>query len=262
MTLEAAAIAEIADVIDRAQSEARTISKVTDAHPGMDVGDAYAVQRELLGRWRSAGRRLSGYKAGLTSKAKMAQMGVDQPTFALLTDDMWRPDGGVVETAGLIHPRVEAEIAFLTNAPLRGPGCTVAVVLEATEYVAAAIEILDSRYANFSFDLVSVIADNASSARYVTGGRPRRPQGLDLTTLGVVLEKNGEIVGLAAAAAVLGHPARSVAMLVDFLAESGEELPAGTFVMTGGVTEAIPVAAGDCVTARVAELGSVSIRFV
>lgn len=257
-----AAVSEIADRIDAARAVAKPITKVTDDHPDMDVADAYAVQRELLARWRAGGRRLSGYKAGLTSRAKMEQMGVSVPSFAFLTNDMARPDRGVVEMDGLIHPRVEAEIAFVTRESLRGPGCTVEAVVAATDFVVPAIEILDSRYEAFKFDLVSVIADNASSARYVTGGRPRRPTEIDLTTLGVTLERNGEMVGLAASAAVLGNPAASVAMLVDFLAGYDEELPAGSFVMTGGVTEAIPVKAGDCVVAQVQELGSVSIRFV
>lgn len=260
--LSSAAVSEIADRLEAARAAAKPITKVTDDYPDMDVADAYAVQRELLGRWQAVGRRLSGYKAGLTSKAKMAQMGVSVPSFAFLTNDMARPDRGVVEMDGLIHPRVEAEIAFVTRDALRGPGCTVEAVITATDFVVPAIEILDSRYEAFKFDLVSVIADNASSAGYVTGGRPRRVADLDLRTLGVTLERNGEMVGMAASAAVLGNPAASVAMLVDFLATCDEELPAGSFVMTGGVTEAIAVEAGDCVTAQVQELGSVSIRFV
>jgi 2-oxo-3-hexenedioate decarboxylase len=124
-----------------------------------------------------------------------------------------------------------------------------------------AIEIIDSRFAGFKFDLPSVIADNGSSARFVGGGRARYPNDIDLRTLGVVLEKNGEIVAAGASAAVLGHPAEAIAMLVNILAEQGVELAAGSFVMSGGITEAIAVKAGDSVIARFQELGSVSVRF-
>jgi 2-oxo-3-hexenedioate decarboxylase len=128
--------------------------------------------------------------------------------------------------------------------------------------VLPAVEVIDSRYENFRFDLKSVIADNTSSARFVTGGRHRSAAGLDLKNLGVVLEKNGEIVATASGAAVLGHPAASVAMLVNMLGTRGKSIPAGTLILTGGVTEAIAVAAGDSVTARFQHLGSVSMRFV
>jgi len=161
-----------------------------------------------------------------------------------------------------VHPRVECEVAFVTKRPLAGPGCTRDAVLEATDYVLPAVEIIDSRFSGFKFDLESVIADNGSSARYVAGGRAREPFDLDLRTLGVVLEKNGEAMAMGASAAVMGHPAEAVAMLVNILHELGETLPAGSFVMSGGITEAIPVKPGDNVIARFQELGSVSMRFV
>lgn len=131
----------------------------------------------------------------------------------------------------------------------------------ATDYVLPAIEIIDSRFSGFKFDLESVIADNGSSARFVGGGRTRYPKDLDLRSLGVVMEKNGEIVGMGAAAAVLGNPAEAVAMLVNILHDLGETLPAGSFVMSGGITEAIAVEPGDHVIARYQDLGSVSVRF-
>ena len=124
------------------------------------------------------------------------------------------------------------------------------------------MEIIDSRYRDFKFDLKSVIADNTSSSRFVVGSRMRNLDELDLRTLGVVLEKNGEIVAMAAGAAVLGHPLTAVAMLANHLGARGQEIPAGSFIMTGGVTEAIAVAAGDHVCARFQDLGSVSMRFV
>ena len=130
------------------------------------------------------------------------------------------------------------------------------------DYVLPAVEIIDSRFSGFKFDLASVVADNASSARFVGGGRPRYVKDLDLRTLGVVIEINGEIVATGASAAVMGHPAEAIAMVVNILAELGESLRAGSFVMSGGITEAVAVKPGDNVVARFQDLGSVSMRFV
>jgi 2-oxo-3-hexenedioate decarboxylase len=260
MALSAAVIAELAGIIDDAQHNAADIVKLTEAHPEMDVADGYAVQAELCRRWQASGRRLTGYKGGLTSKAKMVQMGLDTPVFGVLMGDTCIPDGDVVDMTQLIHPKVEAEIAFVTSRELSGD-VSIDEVLGATEFVLPAIEVIDSRFKDFKFDVQSVIADNTSAARYVVGGSPRRPDGLDLRLLGVVMERNGELVGSAAGAAVMGHPAASVVALVKWLADTGQALPAGSLVMTGGVTEAVAVHAGDHVTARVQNLGTVGVRF-
>lgn len=254
-------ICQLADRVLNAQDTAQTMAKLTDEFPAMTIQDSYAVQDELRRRWIARGERVTGLKAGLTSKAKMDQMGVHVPSFGILTSAMARPENGVVEIAQLVHPRVEAEIAFVTSEDLSGMDCTIEQVIAATEYVIPAVEVIDSRYEKFKFDLVSVVADNGSSSRYVTGGRPRRPAELDLRTIGVVIEKNGEIQALGASAAVLNHPANAIVMLVRHLAERGEILPAGSFVMTGGITEAIPVTKGDAIVARFQDMGSVTFRF-
>src|SRR4029078_6898470 len=183
------------------------------------------------------GRRLTGYKGGLTSKAKMVQMGLDTPGFGVLRGDTCAPDGDVIYMNGLIHPKVEAEIAFVTSRELSGD-VSIDEVLGTTECVLPAIEVIDSRYKDFKFDIQSVVADNTSAARYVVGGSPRRAAGLDLRLLGVVMECNGEVVGNAAGAAVMGHPAASVVELVKWLAGAGKALPEGSLVMNGGVTAA------------------------
>lgn len=262
MKLDQSTIAQLAEHLENAELNARDVTKITDEYPDIDWDDCYAIQYEIRRRKEARGHRIAGMKAGLTSRAKMKQMGVETPVFGFVFDYMSCPDGGEIKTSELIHPKVEAEICFVTKAPLRGPGCHVGAVLAATDFVIPAVEIIDSRYRDFKFDLKSVIADNTSSSRFVVGGRMRDPAELDLRTLGVVLEKNGEVVSMAAGAAVLGHPAIPVAMLANQLAQRGEEIPAGTFIMTGGVTEAIAVQAGDHVMARFQDLGSVSMRFV
>lgn len=260
MSLDAKTISVLADRVQHAQDNVHTITKLTDEHPSMSIEDGYAVQEELLRRWTARGDRLVGRKAGLTSKAKMIQMGVDVPSFGMLLASYARPENGAIEMDQLLHPKIEAEIAFVTKDELQGD-VTIEQVMAATDYVIPAVEVIDSRYENFKFDLPSVIADNSSSARYVTGGRPRDPREVDLRTIGVAIEKNGEIQALGASAAVLNHPAKAIAMLVKHLADRGQSLPAGAFVMTGGITEAIPVSRGDNVVARFQDMGSVSFRF-
>jgi 2-oxo-3-hexenedioate decarboxylase len=262
ITLSREDVVRLAERIEGAQTRAYAIPKLTDEYPDMTIGDGYAVQLELRKRFLAAGHRQVGWKAGLTSKAKMIQMGVNVPSIGFLTDRMSRPESSAISTSDLVHPRVECEVAFVMKKTLQGPGCNAADVLAATDYVLPAVEIIDSRFSGFKFDLPSVVADNGSSARFVGGGRARYAEDLDLRTLGVVMEKNGEIVTMGAAAAVLGHPAEAIAMLVNILAELGEHLPAGSFVMSGGITEAVAVKPGDSIVARFQELGSVSMRFV
>ena len=262
ITLNRNDIAALAERVEAAQLGATPIPKLTDDFPAMTLADGYAVQLELRRRWLARGHRQVGWKAGLTSKAKMLQMGVDVPSIGFLTSDMARAENAAVATKGMVHPRVECEVAFVTKRDLAGLDCTMAEVMAATDFVVPAIEIIDSRFTGFKFDLPSVVADNGSAARYVTGGRARFAADLDLATLGVVMEKNGEIVQTGATGAVLGHPAEAVALLVRVLAELDETLPAGSFVMSGAITEAVAVKPGDSVVARFQELGSVSVRFV
>lgn len=262
MQLDKNTIESLAAHLEAAELEARDVTKITDDHPQMDWEDAYAIQDEIRRRKEARGQKTAGLKAGLTSFAKMKQMGVDVPCFGFVSDYMARPDGGEIQMSELIHPKVEAEICVVTKAPLKGPGCHVGTVLAAIDFVLPAVEIIDSRYRDFKFDLKSVIADNTSASRFVVGGRSRDLQDLDLRTLGVVLEKNGQVVAMAAGAAVLGHPAAAIAMMANHLGARGQEIPAGTFIMTGGVTEAIAVAAGDSVSVRFQDLGTVSMRFV
>jgi 2-oxo-3-hexenedioate decarboxylase len=261
MTLDDATVSALAERLENAELNRAPITKITDEFPGLDWDDAYAIQGEIRTRKVSRGVKVAGLKAGLTSQAKMKQMNVSEPVFGFMCDYGSRADGGEVEIDGFIAPRVEAEIAFVTKADIKGP-CHIGTVLQATDFVLPAVEILDSRYENFKFDLISVVADNTSAAGFVTGGNSRRVADIDLRTLGIVLEKNGEIVELAAGAAVLGHPAESIVMLANMLARKGEIIPAGTFIMTGGVTAAVGVERGDHIAVRYQHLGSVSMRFV
>jgi len=262
MKLDAATVARLAEQLESCQLEARDTTKITNDYPDMDWDDAYAIQDAIRARKLGRGRRLVGLKAGLTSHAKMKQMGVTSPVFGFMTDDYAVADGGEVRCVELIHPKVEPEIAFVLREALRGPGCHVGAVLAATACLLPGVEVIDSRYRDFKFDLKSVIADNTSASRFVVGGVPTAPAGTDLATVGVILEKNGEAVAMGVGAAVLGNPASAVAALANHLAARGEEIPAGAIVLSGGITEAVAVAAGDTVTLRVHGMGSTSLRFV
>ncbi|MEN9890585.1 MAG: hypothetical protein RLY78_880, partial [Pseudomonadota bacterium] len=254
--------AELAAHLENAQLEARDVVKITDAYPDMDWKDAYDIQDTIRQRKEARGDRTAGLKAGLTSFAKMKQMGVDVPCFGFVSASMARPDGGEIRMSELIHPKVEAEICVVTKSALKGPGCHVGAVMAAIDFVIPGVEIIDSRYRDFKFDLKSVIADNTSAARFVVGGRPMRPEDCDLRTCGVVMEKNGVPVAFGAGAAVVGHPATAIAMLANHLGERGQEIPAGTLILSGGITEAVAVEAGDSVRLHVQGMGSTSLRFI
>lgn len=262
MNLTTSTLEALAQRLDDCAREARDTVKITDEWPQMDWDDAYAIQDAMRRRHLQRGAKLVGYKAGLTSHAKMRQMGVDTPVFGYLVDTFSIDDGGTCAAQTLIHPKVEPEIAFVTKAELKGPGCHIGSVLAATDFVIGGIEIIDSRYRDFKFDLKSVVADNTSAARFVIGGQPLAVNGVDLRTIGIVMEKNGRPVSFGAGAAVLGHPAAAVAQLANHLGARGESIPAGSLILSGGITEAVAVEAGDNVTLRVQGMGSTSVRFI
>lgn len=261
MKLDHATVLSLAEHLETCELEAHDTLKITDEYPDMDWEDAYAIQYAIRARKQARGDKVVGLKAGLTSRAKMKQMNVADPVFGFLAASFAVAEGGEIEIAKLIHPKVEPEIAFVTKAPLRGPGCHIGAVLAATDFVVPAIEVIDSRYRDFKFDLKSVVADNCSSSRFVVGGAATSVADLDLRTLGVVMEKNGVPVAIGAGAAVLGHPAAAIAMLANMLGRRGEEIPAGTLILSGGITEAVAVEAGDAISLRIQSLGSASVRF-
>ncbi|BFM06045.1 2-oxo-3-hexenedioate decarboxylase [Halioxenophilus aromaticivorans] len=255
-------VSQLAEHLEKAELEAYEVTKITNDFPHMTYEDAFDIQWEIRRRKQERGNKIVGMKMGLTSWAKMAQMGVEVPCYGFLADYFAIPDGGEIKHDELIHPKIEAELAFVTKAPLKGPGIHIGDVLRATDFVMPAVEVIDSRYKDFKFDLKSVIADNSSSSRFIAGGNAKPVSKLDLKTLGVVMEVNGEVVQLGAGAAVLGHPASSVAMLANMLGERGEEIPAGTFIMIGAITAAVQVNKGDSFVVRYQDLGTVSGKFV
>ncbi len=219
------------------------------------------MQRINLDRRLDAGARLVGWKVGLTSEAIQSWLGVDEPDFGGLLDDMAVNDGGSVETSRLLQPRAEAEVAFVLGRELEGPGCSVADVLAATDYLLPAIEIIASRVADWKITWADTVADNASSGMFVLGSRPVPVAAVDLRLAGMRLAKNGRTVSTGAGAACLGSPAVAVAWLANKLAEMGERLRPGAIVLSGALGPVTNVAPGDWLAAEISGLGSVGCRF-
>jgi 2-oxo-3-hexenedioate decarboxylase len=227
--------------------------------PLLDLETAYAVQRETLRRRQARGERVIGVKLGLTSKAKQRQMGVDSPLTAWLTDAMALPTGEPLPGKRLIHPRVEPEIVFVMGRRLAGPGVTAATALTAVEAVYGGFEIIDSRYQDFRFTLPDVVADNASSALFGIGPVGVPPTALDLTLEACLVEVDGVVVDSATGAAVQGHPAEALAYAANALGRRGLAIEAGALILTGGMTDAVPITDRTAITFTFTNLGTLTV---
>jgi 2-keto-4-pentenoate hydratase len=247
-------LAELAERLTKARTSITAIPQLSDDVPDLDLEGGYAVQRLL----REGRGDLVGWKLGVTSRAKQVQVGVDSPIRGFLATDHVLDLGEPLRVAEHINPRCEPEIAFVMGADLAGAHVTATEVLAATGGVAAGIEVLDSRYTDYRFTMPDVVADNASAGRYLIGS-PVPVDRIDLRLVGVVLEQNGEVVATASGAASLGHPAAAVAWLVRSLDADGEGLRRGDVILSGGLTAATPVAAGDTIVVSIDRIGSVEL---
>ncbi|MFF5988523.1 2-keto-4-pentenoate hydratase [Prauserella flavalba] len=232
---------------------------LTAEWPELDLDTAYQVQHRLVGHKTANGERVAGVKLGLTSRAKQRRMNIDSPLTAWLTDRMSLDPGLPLNTTTLIHPRVEPEIVFVLGRRLSGPGVTAGQALEAVAEVRAGLEVIDSRYVDYKFALPDVVADNASSARFVVGAHVCRPEELALDLEGCVLDVDGEVADTATGAAVQGHPAEALALAANSLWERGIALEPGWIVLTGGLTDAVPARTGSSITARFTHLGDLTL---
>ena len=236
--------------------------------PAMTIDDGYAIQRAWVKLELAAGRVIKGRKIGLTSRAMQQASQITEPDYAPLMDDMFFAQGSDIPFDRFIAPRVEVELAFVLGRPLRGPGVTLFDVLSATEYVTPAVEIIDARIEQFDCEtnamrkVFDTIADFAANAGIVTGGRPVRPNEVDLRWVGALLHKNGVIEETGLAAGVLNHPATGVAWLANRLAPHDEQLNAGDVVLAGSFTRPVTALAGDNFHVDYGPLGSVALRFV
>ena len=252
-------ILELTEYVHSAEREKREIEKITASlYPELTIDQAYLIQEELIEQKVKEGHKIVGPKMGITSEAKMKQMNVTDPIYGYVLDYMVVKEGDSISLSDYIHPKVEPEIGFVLEKDLEGPGITAQDVLEATAFVFPAIEIIDSRYENFNFTLPDVIADNTSARGAVFGTYIPKPEDVELDTIGVTLSINGEIQALGTGAAVLGHPANSVARYANMVGKKGQKVKAGQPILTGGLTEAIRLSAGDLVLVKLDSLGEVS----
>lgn len=259
--MESSTRALIAQELVEAYSTHEAVDPLVGRFPGITLEDSYEIQLLQIADRLAAGRRIVGHKVGLTSAAMQRQLGVDQPDYGHITDDMVFLEHEAIPLGTYLQPRVEPEIAFVLKSPLTGPGVTVPQALAAIDFVLPALEIIDSRIRDWKIGILDTIADNASSGGIVLGSTPVDVADVDLRLSGCVLYRNGEIVGTGAGGAVLGSPISSLVWLANTVGPLGITLEAGHIVLPGSQTAAIPVAPGDAFTAHFAGLGSVTTRF-
>ncbi len=259
LTLEASRA--VADKLFAAENTRTPIPPVREMLPADAIDLAYAAQEINTERRLKEGRRLVGRKIGLTSLAVQRQLGVDQPDYGMLFHDMAVPDGWDVSYGRLIQPKVEAEIALVIGRDLDGDKLTIADILRAVEFALPAIEIVNSRIADWKIGILDTIADNASSGLYVLGASPKKLDGLDLRLAGMVMERAGEPVSVGVGAACLGDPLSATLWLANTMAKAGRPLRAGDTVLSGALGPMVTVKRGEVYEARVSGLGSVRAAF-
>lgn len=267
MALSSNEIRAAAKRLHQAEKTKVQIRQLSLDHPAMSIPDAYAIQAAWIDLKVAEGRRVRGHKIGLTSKAMQSQLNIDEPDSGVLLDDMFFNDGGVVPTDRFIATRIEAELAFVMKHRLSGPDCTIFDVLNATDFVVPALEILDTRVQRLDPEtkatrkIFDTIADNAANAGIVVGGRPIRPLDTDLRWIGALTYKNGQLEETGLAAGVLNHPATAVAWLANKIAPQGLALEPGQVVLAGSFIRAIECRKGDTIQADYGAYGSVSCYF-
>ena len=261
MALPQDKIRALGDELLEAWKGARQIAPLSDREPAITIDDAYAVQLRTIARRTEAGERLVGKKIGITSRAVMQMLKVDQPDFGHLLSGMAFGDGEALQPKRFCQPRGEGEIAFILKRDLSGPGLTNADVLGATDCVTPAFEIVDSRVTDWKIKIQDTVADNGSAAAFVLGDNAVDPRKVDLVTVGMVLEKNGEVIGTGAGAASLGNPVNAVTWLANKLGGFGISLKAGEVILSGSLSIMFPIQPGDSLRMRLGGIGSVSCRF-
>ncbi len=254
-------VSAIADELAEAEKTRSTVPLLTARHPEMTIEDSYAVQNEWRRRGIQAGRRPVGRKIGLTSKVMQEATGITEPDYGAIFADMVYENGSVIDHGTFSTVRIEVELAFVLAKRLAGPDVTVFDVMDATDYVVPALEILSSRIEMQGRTIVDTISDNAAMGAMVHGGNPVRPHETDLRWTSALLYRNEAIEETGVAAAVLNHPANGVAWLANKLSRHGDFLSEGEIILAGSFTRPIWVDAGDTVFCDYGRLGTVTCRF-
>ena len=267
MSLKPDLIRDAAVQLSRAEQSRVQIRQLSLQYPNITIKDAYAIQQTWVGMKIANGRTMRGHKIGLTSKAMQSALAIDEPDSGVLLDDMFFENGTVVPSDRFIATRIEAELAFVLKYRLKGPDCSLFDVLNATDFVVPALEILDTRIERVDAEtgstrkIVDTIADNAANAGVVLGGRPFRPVETDLRWVGALVHKNGQIEETGIAAGVLNHPATGVAWLANKVAAQGHSLEVGQVILSGSFIRPIEARRGDTIHADFGAFGSVTCHF-
>ena len=251
----------VATVLATAERDRRPVPPLTEQFPGLDVVDSYEIQLINIRQRVARGARVVGHKVGLSSLAMQQMMGVDEPDYGHLLDEMQVFEGFPVTASKFLYPRVEVEVGFILAEDLPGADCTEDDVLAATAAFVPSIELIDTRISDWKIALCDTIADNASSAGFVLGAARVAPADVDITGIDAVLTRNGEVVAKGRSDAVLGNPVTAVAWLARKVDSFGVRLKAGDVVLPGSCTHAIYARAGDEFVAEFAHLGSVRLSF-
>ncbi|MGC0270200.1 2-oxo-hept-4-ene-1,7-dioate hydratase [Glutamicibacter soli] len=254
-------ITAIADELVQAGVTRTPVPRLTARYPEMTVEDSYRVQNLWRQRSEANGRVLAGRKIGLTSRAMQMATGITEPDYGIIFDDMVLDSGCTVKWDQYTHPRIEMELAFKLNKDIKGPNANIFDVLEATEYVIPALEILDSRIEMEGRTIVDTISDNAAMGAMVIGGNPVRPEVVDLRWVSGILFKNQTVEETGVAAGVLNHPAAGVYWLANKIAAHGDKLNAGEIILAGSFTRPMWVYENDTVFADYGPLGTVTCHF-
>lgn len=262
MNLTKEQIQALADALYSAERDRKPIPPLTETYPDLAVADAYAIQQAFVDHWVKEGGQIAGWKVGLTSTAVQKMLGVDRPDFGHLLDSNWVDEGKDVACSEFIWPKVEPEIAFILKSDLQGPNVTRDDVMNATDYLVPALELVDSRVRDWKIKLGDTISDNASCGRFVVGKARVAPGEFDIRVLGMNYLVNGELVSTATGAAVLGDPAAAVAWVANTLAPLGQSLKAGQLIMPGSLVAMVDAKPGTTFTAVFDRLGSVSLHMV
>lgn len=252
---------ELAADLARAERSRESIAPLTSVNPGIDVVDAYEIQLINIRQRVARGARVLGHKVGLSSVAMQQMMGVDEPDYGHLLDEMEVFEDTPVKAGNYLYPRVEVEVGFILANDLPGAGCSEEDVLAATEALAPAIELIDTRITDWKIALCDTIADNASSAGFVLGRARVSPADIDVKTIDAVLTRNGEVIAQGRSDAVLGNPVSAVAWLARKVDSFGVRLRKGDIVLPGSCTRAIDARPGDEFVADFTGLGSVRLSF-
>lgn len=258
---------ECAARLHKAETERKQIKALTLEYPELDMSDAYAIQKAWVDQKIASGRKVIGYKVGLTSRAMQMAVNIDEPDYGVLLDDMLFEDGATLKASDFLDPRIEVELAFVLKKPLFGENVSITEVYNATDYVIPSLELIAARCmrtdpeTGYTRKVYDTISDNAANAGIIMGGRPIKPTEMDLRWAGAALYLNGQIEETGLASGVLGHPAKGISWVCKRFAPHGVGLEPGQVILAGSFVRPVPVKAGDTIHADFGPLGGIGLHF-